>query len=162
MLSFDWVRTATSVLNPGILNEFQLLLDSESLVLGKECWVISFGQNKPTLEGSGDFYANEFSGKIIVRKEDYAVLSIDGVIKSQKNSIQGRSLAIGNRSDLNQQNVNYSFKTEYRNLMPASITIDKSYLQNNHSISEKSELKINDVQTTNLTILESREYFTGN
>ncbi len=161
LLSFDWVRTASSVLNPGILNEFQLTLDSEPLVLGKECWVISFGQENPTLEGSGDFYASEFKGKITIRKEDYTVLSIEGEIKSPQNSRQGRSLAIGNESDLIQKNVSYNFKTEYRNLMPASISVDKSYSQNNKKVNEKSVLKISDVQTTNLTMLKSREYFTG-
>lgn len=161
LLSFDWVRTASSVLNSGILTEFQLTLDSEPLILGKECWVISFSQEKPTLEGSGDFYASDFKGKITIRKDDYSVVSIEGEIKSPQNSGHGRSLAVESGSDLSQKNVNYRFKTEYRNLMPASIAIDKTYSQNNKNIIEKSALKISDVQTSNLTILESREYFTG-
>ena len=161
LLSFDWVRTGAAVLNPEILNGFQLTLDSEPMVLGKECWVISFGQEEPTLEASGDFYASEFKGKITIRKEDYAVISIEGEIKSPKNSRQGRSLATESVSDLNLQNVDYTFKTEYRNLMPASIVANKTYSQNNKSITEKSLLNITGVQTTNLTQLELRDYFTG-
>ena len=161
LLSFDWARTGSAVLNPEILNGFELTLDSEPLVLGKECWVIAFSQKEPTLSGSGDFYATGFKGKITIRKDDYSVINIEGEIQSPVNSRQGRSLAIGNESGLNLHNINYRFKTEYRNLMPSSISIERKYSQNNKNVVEKSTLNIAGVQTNNLTLLETREYFTG-
>ncbi len=161
LLSFDWARTGSSVLNPGILNGFELTLDGEPLVLGKECWVIAFSQKEPTLSGSGDFYATVFNGKITIRKDDYSIVSIEGEINSPKNSRQGRSLGIGNKSGMNPQNINYMFKTEYRKLMPSFISVEKNYAQNNKNIVEKSSLEITGVQTNNLTLLDSRDYFTG-
>ena len=161
LLSFDWVRTCSSVLDPEILDGFDLTLDSEPLVLGKACWVIAFKQKEPTLSGSGDFYATGFNGKITIRKDDYSVVSIEGEVQSPKNSRQGRSLAIGETSVLNLQNINYRFKTEYRNLMLSSISLGKKYSQNNKNIVENISLKITGVQTNNLTLLETREYFTG-
>jgi hypothetical protein len=162
LLSFDWLRTGSSVLNPGILLEFDLDLTSEQLVLGKECWIISFKQNEPTLEGSGDYYATEFSGKITIQKEDYSVVSIEGEIKSPKNSQQGRSLAIGKESDNNLKDVSYKFRIDYRNLLLSSISVEKTYSQNRKNITAKSKLEITSVKTTNLTQLDSRDYFTGN
>ncbi|MBN2636078.1 MAG: carboxypeptidase-like regulatory domain-containing protein [Prolixibacteraceae bacterium] len=162
LLSFDWLRTGSSVLNPGILMQFELELVSEQLVLGKDSWIISFKQNNPTLEGSGDFYATEFNGKITIRKEDYGVVRIEGEVSSPKNSQQGRSLAVGKKSAGNLENVNYKFITEYRNLLPSSVSIDKTYVKNNKNITEKSRLEITTVKITNLTLLDSRDYFTGN
>ncbi len=161
LLSFDWVRMRSAVLNPEILDGFQLTLDSEPKILGKECWVISFSQKKPTLTGSGDYYATDYTGKITIQKDDYSVISIEGEIHSPKNSRQGRSLAIGKESALNPQNIVYKFSTEYKNLMPASISLDKTYSLNGSKISEKSSLKITGVKTNNLTQLEARDYFTG-
>jgi hypothetical protein len=39
--------------------------------------------------------------------------------------------------------------------------MNRSFRLDNKNISEQSELKIEKVQTTNLTELERREYFTG-
>lgn len=162
LLSFDWLRTGSSVLNPGLLMQFDLELVGEQLVLGKDSWIISFKQNNPTLEGSGDFYATEFSGKITIREEDYSVISIEGEVKSAKNSQQGRSLSVEKESVNCLKNVSYQFKTEYRNLLPSSISVEKTYSRNNENITEISRLEITAVKTTNLTLLESRDYFTGN
>ncbi len=161
LLSFDWARTGSSVLNPEILDGFDLTLDSEPMVLGKECWVIAFTQKEPTLSGSGDFYATGFKGKITIRKDDYSVVSIEGEVQSPKNSRQGRSLAIKTQSVSTLRDVNYKFKTEYRNLMLSSISVEKTYSQNNKKIAEKSSIKVNGIQTNNLTLLDSRDYFTG-
>lgn len=161
MLGLDWVRSAYSVLNPGILNDFQLKLDSEPVINGKAYWTISFSQKNPTLAGSGDFYASEFSGKITIEKEDYAVLKIEGSVKSPVNNRQGKSLAIGKSTAAHPENVSYNFSINFINLKPEIITLNKKYTLKGEKIQENSTLTVDRVKTTQVTALDSRQYFTG-
>lgn len=161
LLELDWVRAEFSVLNPEILNGFHLELESEKEINGKACWIISFSQEKPTLAGSGDFYALSFNGKITVAKDDYSVLKITGNLQSPKNNPQGKSLAIGKSSSDFPKNISSTFSVEYINLKPELITLNKEYDYSGNKIKENISLKINKVQTTNLTLLDTREYFTG-
>lgn len=161
LFALDWVRTASSVMNPGLLADFQLTLDSEPNVDGSPCWVISFKQNKPTLAGSGDFYATSFEGKIIIVKEDYSVKKIEGKIHSSKNNRQGRGLAIGTSNTHFQKDVSYDFTVNYSNLKPDYILLNKSYISEGEKVKEQSKLVVSQVQTTNLVELDSREYFAG-
>lgn len=161
MLGFDWVRSASSVLSPGILAGFQLKLESEPEVKGKKCWVISFKQEKPTLTGSGDFYATHFCGEITIAQEDYSVLKVEGNIRSPKNSKQGRSLAIGQVAKNYLEDVKTVFSIDYENLKPNEIELYKTYRNAGKDISENSVLKITKVLATGLTALENRDYFTG-
>ncbi len=161
ILELDWVRSASSVLNPEILKSFSLKLEDEPVVDGKLCWLISFKQEHPTLAGSGNYYSNKFSGKITITKEDYSVLKIEGNAGSTKNSRQGNSLAIGNSNMDAMKNVNYNFQVIYENLKPAVITMEKNYELGGDKIAENTALKINRVLTTNVTPLASREYFSG-
>ena len=161
MLGLDWVRSSYSILNPNILNDFQLKLDSEPVINGKSYWVISFSQKNPTLAGSGDFYATDFSGKITIEKDDYAVLKIEGKVKSPVNNRQGKSLAIGKSTAVHPENVSYDFSINYVNLKPETITLNKKYNFNGDKIQENSTLTIDRVQTTQITPLDSRQYFTG-
>lgn len=161
LLEFDWARTATSVLDPALSFGFQLKLVDEPVLNGREFWVISFAQKKPTLAGSGDYYASSFEGEITIDKEDYAVIKIDGKVQSPKNNLQGKSLAIGSQSKDYIENVDYEFSVDYQNLKPSAISMNKSYLYKGKKITENSTLQINNVQTTNITELDSRQYFTG-
>lgn len=161
MLGLDWVRSSYSVLNPGILNDFQLKLDSEPVIDGKSYWTISFSQKTPTLAGSGDFYATEFSGKITIEKEDYAVLKMEGSVKSPRNNRQGKSLAIGKSTAAQPEDVSYDFSINYSNLKPETITLNKKYNLNGDKIQENSTLTVDRVRTTQVTTLDSRQYFTG-
>lgn len=161
LLELDWVRSASSVLNPILISGFQLSLESEPVINGKECWQIFFKQNKPTLPGSGDFYASSFEGKITIIKEDYSIQKIEGQVQSPKNNRQGKSLAIGNTNTNYFKNVAYNFSIQYENLNPKLITLNKTYTNKNEKVSESSTLKITQVKATGLTTLNSRDYFTG-
>lgn len=161
LLELDWARSAFSVLNPDILMGFQLKLDSEPVINGKDCWVISFAQEKPTLAGSGDFYATGFEGKITIVKENYSVVRIEGKVQSNKNNRQGKSLAIGNPSKNFYENVSYQFSTDYENMKPEKIILEKQYTFHGKKISEYVSLQMNQIQTTNLSFLGSRDYFIG-
>lgn len=162
LLNLDWVRTSSSILNPGLLDGFQFSLDSEPEIDGNPCWVISFKQSKPTLSGTGDFYAKSFEGKITIKKDDYSVKKIEGQVYSDKNSFQGRSIIVNNSSINVQENVTYHFAITYANLKPESIELNKQYTDvDNKKTTENSSLKINRVLTTNITALDSRDYFIG-
>ncbi len=161
LLELDWVRSATSVLNPALTTGFKLKLEDEPTVNGEEYWIISFKQGQPTLAGSGDFYATGFEGKITINKEDYSVLNIEGKVVSPKNNRQGKALAIGSSNTNYFENVSYDFSIQYETLKPAKIELNKSYTSKGDRISEHSSLKITQVKATNLTQLDSRQYFTG-
>jgi hypothetical protein len=161
LLELDWVRASVSVLNPEILGGFQLKLDSEPEISGKTYWVISFNESKPTLAGSDDFYATAFNGKITIAKDDYSVLKIEGDVKSLKNNRQGKSLAIGKTTVNFYDNVSYHFSVDYRNRKPEKIFLEKQYRFKGKSVVENSALIFNKVQDSNLTVLESRDYFPG-
>lgn len=161
MLEFDWVRAASNVLNPGLLNDYSLKLESEPTVNGEDCWVISFSQKNPTPESSGDFYASEFKGRITVNKEDYSVLKIEGEVKSPKHNRQGKGLAIGAITHDFLENVSYSYEVEYKNLLINKIAVDKSYTFKNDKIRENTVLQVHRAHANNLTVLENRDYFTG-
>ncbi len=161
LLELDWVRSASSVLNPAITNGFSLKLVDEPTIDGKDYWVISFTQMQPTLAGSGDFYATSFGGKITINKEDYSVLNITGETESQKNNRQGKALAIGSSNNNYFENVSYDFSVQYKEQMPVKMELNKTYIFKGNKISEHSALEITGARANNLTELYSRQYFTG-
>jgi len=158
LLDLDWARSAGSLLNPGLLSDFKLSLESQPTIDGKEYWVIAFSQNKPTLEASGDYYASAFKGKITINKEDYSVLKIEGEVQSEKNSRQGRGLASDSEF---YSDVTYSFVVDYKDLLLKSVALDKSYTYQGKKISEKWQLELDRAHTNNLTVIEKRNYFAG-
>jgi len=161
LLDLDWVRSGSSILNPALLEEFKLTLERQPTINGKEYWVIAFSQNKPTLEGSGDYYANTFSGKITINKVDYSVLKIEGKVEASKNNRQGKGLAIGSSNTNHLTDVSYSFVVDYKNLLLNSVSLNKNYTYQGKSIKEQSVLKVDRAHTNNLTTLDTRDYFPG-
>lgn len=161
LLELDWVRSASSVLNPAITNKFSLKVTDEPTLNGKDYWVISFKQNQPTLAGSGDFYATSFEGKITINKEDYSVLNIEGKVESQKHNRQGKSLAIGNLNINYLENVSYNFSVQYKEQMPIKMELNKTYTFKENKTSEYSILQLTNARSNNLTELNSRQYFTS-
>ena len=161
LLDLDWVRSASSVLNPALTNGFSLKLKDEPTINGKDYWVISFKQTQPTLAGSGDFYATSFWGEITINKEDYSVLKIEGKTKSQKNNRQGKALAIGNSNSNYYENVSYDFSALYKEQTPVKMELNKTYTYKGDIISEHSVFEITSARANNLTELDSRQYFTG-
>lgn len=161
LLETDWVRTASSILNPKLASIYSLKLLDQPKINGADFWVISFEEKKPTLAGSGDYYANKFEGKITIKKEDYSVLKIEGKIESPKNNRQGKALAIGNSNTNYFENVSTNFSILYETLKPAKIEIDKKYTFKGLQIAESSVLQITKVKATDLTELDSRQYFSG-
>lgn len=161
LLGIDWVRTASSVLNDKILDGFRLKLIDEPKVDGKECWLISFQQNQPTLAGSGDYYATAFEGEITVAKEDYSVVNLSGKTVAPKNNRQGKNLAIGNSTKSFYKDVTCNFSVRYQKQKPAKIEMEKSYQYLGKKITENSSLLFVQANANNLKVLQNRDYFAG-
>lgn len=159
LLALDWVRTASSVLHPRLLDGFQLELEGESSVNGKNCWVISFTQHPPALSGTGNYYASHFHGKITVVKEDYSVVEISGKMESPKNSRQGSSLAASPKSPALYTSLTSEFRVNYENHKPVAIHLDRTYNFEGKNIRETSTLKFVQARANNLQVLDDRDYF---
>lgn len=161
LLELDWVRTASSVLNARVLDGFQLKLIDEPKVDGKDCWQISFQQNKPDVTGSGDFYATQFEGEITVVKEDYSVMNLSGKIVAPKNNRQGKNLAIGSSAKSFYKDVTCNFSVTYRKQKPVKIEMEKLYQYSGKKISENALLQFVQANANHLKVLDNRDYFAG-
>lgn len=161
LLELDWVRSASCVLNPALLNDYTLSLESQPTINGKEYWVIAFSQKEPTLEGSGSFYTSVFEGKITINKEDYSVLSIGFSSTATKQNKQGRGLAVGQSNKDFYTDINYTCSVEYKNLLVNKLVMDKQYTYKGKPVTEMSILTIDRAHTNNLTLIETRQYFAG-
>lgn len=161
LLAFDWVRSASGVLNPALLNDYKLELESQPLIEGKEYWVITFSPKISSLVTTGDYYAGSLKGKITVNKEDYSVLKIEGQVVAAKNNRQGKALAIGQSNNDYFTDVLYSFEVDYKDLLLKRVVLDKTYSYNGEKVSEQSVLEMNRAHTNNLTVVDSRDYFPG-
>lgn len=161
LLELDWVRSAACVLNPALLAEYKLKLQSQPTIDGKEYWVIAFSQDKPNLEGTGNFYAASFEGEITINKEDYSVLNFDFNAKATKQNRQGRGLAIGESNTDFFTDINYACKVEYKDLLVNSMSMAVQYTYKGKAFVENSVLKVDRAHTNNLTTLETRNYFPG-
>lgn len=159
VLELDWVRSASGVLNPALLNDYKLKLASQPTIKGKEYWKIAFTQKNPTLAGSGNFYASSIEGEITINKEDYSVLAIDFNIQSPKQNRQGRGLAIGASNKNILTDINYTCAIHYQDLLVKEIVLGKKYDYQGDKIAEQSTLKVTRAHTNNLTKVKGRDYF---
>ncbi len=159
LLGLDWVRSASGVLNPGLLREYTLNLKDQPNIDGKEYWVIGFKQYSPTPEGSGDFYASSFQAEITINKADYSVRSIRGRVASPKNSPIDRSLAVSNENSDFLVDVNYEFNVEYRNLLIHDFSLSKSYTYKGKNVRKTAKMTVTRAHANNVTQIGSRDYF---
>ncbi len=159
LLHLDWVRNASSVLNPALTDRFELALAGEPIVEGKHAWVISFSQQNPTPAGSQDFHATAFKGEITIFKDDYSVKEIKVTAQSPMHNRQGKFLAVGSNNSNYYKDVAYSFTVTYSKLKPEKIVIDKTYRYNGDHIEETTELLVNSVQVENVKQIARRDYF---
>lgn len=159
LLSLDWVRSASSVMNPSLLYQFELQLKEEVEINGGPAWIISFNQQEPTLAGSDDYYATSFAGQITIMEDDYTVVKFEGNAKSEKHSRQGKSMAVGASNSNFYKDVSYDFEITYRQLKPDVIRLNKKYTYNGNKVDEKTTLTIEKVQTADVKEIAARDYF---
>ena len=159
MLSLDWVRTSSSVMNPSLLFRFDVQPEDEVQINGSPAWIIAFSQSEPTLAGSDDFYATAFEGKITILKDDYSVVKIEGRAESAKHNRQGKSLAVGSSNPNFYEDVTYDFSVTYRQLKPDVISLNKNYFYKGKQVEEQTTLTVEKVQTADVKEITARDYF---
>jgi hypothetical protein len=159
LLSLDWVRSASSVMNPSLLFRFDVRLENEVEINGNPAWIISFSQNEPTPAASDDYHATSFAGEITILKEDYSVVKIEGNATSEKHNRQGKSLAVAPSNSNFYENVSYNFSITYRQLKPDVINLNKTYTYKGKKVEEKTKLTIEKVQTAEVKEITARDYF---
>ncbi len=159
LLGLDWVRNASSVLNPALYNHFELELAGEPVIEGKPAWVITFRQEIPTFAGSQDFHATAFEGEITIFKEDYSVKRIEVKGKSKMHNRQGKTLAVNNSNSNFYEDVNYIFTVNYSKMKPDMFTMSKTYHQQGQQIEETTKLSVDNVLVENVKEIDSRNYF---
>lgn len=159
LLELDWVRNSSSVLNPSLSSQFELALAGEPVVDGKPAWVISFRQENPTPEGSQDYHATAFEGKITIFKDDYSVKMIEGSVKSKMHNRQGKHLAVGQNNLNFYENVSYDYTVTYSKLKPDLLSMNKTYRYNGQQVKENTQIVIDSIQIENVRSIAQRYYF---
>ncbi|MFW6289369.1 MAG: hypothetical protein ACOC0R_00260, partial [Mariniphaga sp.] len=159
LLHLDWVRNASSVLNPALTDHFELALDGEPVIDGKPAWVISFSQKNPTPAGSQDYHATAFKGEITIFADDYTVKEIKVSARSKRHNRQGKFLAVGSNNSNYYEDVAYTFTVTYSKLKPEMMIMDKTYTYKGDRITESSELLIKNVQVQDVKEIVRRDYF---
>ncbi len=111
LLEMDVVRSASTVLNEKLLNDYDLQLEGSSIFEGDSVWIISYKTSETDLAHTGDYYAEKINGKIYVSKSDYGVIRNECAIEASKNNAQNRSLVA---KDNTQKEVKYHFTATYK------------------------------------------------
>jgi hypothetical protein len=159
LLAMDWVRSASSILNPSLIKSFKLSMEERNLPGDNPAWILAFSQPDPTFAGSDDFYATSFEGQITILQDDYSVKKIEGSATSIKQNRQGKSLAVGNSNSDYYTDVSYNFEVTYSQLKPEVILLHKKYRHNGKKVEETSRLTIKQVEMTEVKKIADRDYF---
>ncbi len=160
LLNLDFARSASSILNPSLLNSYILSMEEEPTYKGVSTWLVGFKQLAPTFEGTGDFYANQFEGKIYINKNNYAVMRIECWVSAPKQNQLGRGLAISADNNNFITDVAYDFSVNYNNKGVEDLSLNKTYKKDGVEIKESTKLIVKSAIAENNTIT-SRDYFEG-
>ncbi|MCL3779987.1 carboxypeptidase-like regulatory domain-containing protein [Prolixibacteraceae bacterium JC049] len=162
LLSFDIARIHGNILDTPFLNDYDLSLDKQKELNGKEVWVINYRLSKPDLARTGDAYAIKYGGRIYVAKSDYAILKNETWVSTNGKQLQGRSL-LGKTNTIT---TDYKFITEYK-----KNTAGKYYLahinynrkgvdqKNNEQLLEIGSLLVKQIQPNPQNHFKGRVYF---
>ncbi|MDP4206455.1 MAG: hypothetical protein Q8859_10725 [Bacteroidota bacterium] len=93
LLGLDIVRCPGNILDREYMNDFDLSLEPETMYEGKPVYVVHYTLRKSDFAHSGDFQLKSLDGKILISKDDYAVLHNEFRGVSQQWSVNGRSIA---------------------------------------------------------------------
>ena len=110
LLEMDVVRLGNTILNEGLILDYDAYIERTIPYENDSAMVISYRMTNPGLAYSGDCYATAMEGKIYVLKQSNVVIRNECVINSNKNNWQNRAL-FTNHNFLN--NVSYRFVSVY-------------------------------------------------
>jgi hypothetical protein len=157
----DLARLSNTVMNPKLLNDFRLKMEAQTRFNGDSVWIISYVAIKLDLAHTGSFYPTSFRGKIYISKTNYAILRNEISLTETKASLQGRSLAVKNRANLNlQTNMTTAYKKSNGKYILAHIEAEKQYTSpDNQSVYESGKIEILGIETKNIKPIDKRDYF---
>ncbi|MGQ8337148.1 carboxypeptidase-like regulatory domain-containing protein [Sunxiuqinia sp. A32] len=160
LLEMDIVRSANTLLNTKLINDYDLQLEGVSSFEGDSVWIISYKTDKLDLAHTGDYYTDKMTGKIYISKTDHAILRNECVIESSKNNAQNRSLYTKGNSETN---VKYHFTSTYKKqngkYALAYLDCNKTYLDSENkevaSIRKASILEL----SQKVSSIKGKDYF---
>lgn len=161
LLEADIARMKNTILNPKLINDYDLQLEKSMEFNGDSVWVIAYKTNKTDLPHTGDYYAKKFNGKIYISKSDYGIIRNEIIVESSKQSEQGRSLATKNENMLEvHSNIVAGYKKVNGKYVLSIIESKKQFTN-----AKKQKLAINqaltvlNIETNNVKKIASRDYF---
>ncbi len=161
IINLDFARMASSILNTDLASTFELNMENEPDFKGVSTWLIGFKQTIPTFEGSGDYYANQFEGKLYINKNNYAVMRIECWVTAPLQNRMGRELAVSQENTNFLTDVKYDFSVEYNANGLEFISINKNYMEKGKPIKETTKLMVNSLERNTDSSITSRDYFEG-
>ncbi|MFY9150532.1 MAG: carboxypeptidase-like regulatory domain-containing protein [Prolixibacteraceae bacterium] len=161
LLETDLARLANTILNPDLLSDYQLHMESKTRFNGDSVWIISYEAGKKDLAHTGSFYPESFRGKIYISISDYAILRNEIHVSEIKSNPQGRSLAVKSDPNINTQvNITVGYKKLLGKYVLAFIDSEKQYTSaDKQLIYESWKLSVLEVNTQNPTVISGRDYF---
>lgn len=171
LLEFDIVRNYNNVLNAlYIYDEYEVDLDAVTQLDGDSVWVIKFKCLNPRLGLTGDNYATAYSGKIYIKKKDYAVVKYEAKYECSNYSEQGRSLYVNeSKQELAPVSIVYTVTTRYQEYdgtyFLSSVEYNRQHKwkhKKNNSVKKESieaQLLVTDIEVKNPKAIEKRAYY---
>ena len=161
LLEMDLARMSNTILNPDLLNDYSLHLDSKTRFNGDSVWIISYDARKHDLAHTGSFYPSGFAGKIYVACADYAVLRNEIHLTETKSNPQGRSLAVkSNARTQTQMNITVGYKKLQGKYVLAFIDSEKQFRSaEKKAVYESWKATVLEVDTKGSVVIPGRDYF---
>ncbi|MFY0672204.1 MAG: carboxypeptidase-like regulatory domain-containing protein [Bacteroidia bacterium] len=171
LLEFDIVRNYNNVLNAlYIYDEYEVDIDAVTQLDGDSVWVIKFKCLNPRLGLTGDNYSTAYSGKIYIKKKDYAVVKYEATYECSNYSSQGRSLYVNeSKQESAPVSIVYTVTTRYQEYggiyFLSSVQYNRKHKwkhKNNNSIKKESieaQLLVTDIEVKNPKPIEKRAYY---
>ncbi|MBN1926055.1 MAG: carboxypeptidase-like regulatory domain-containing protein [Prolixibacteraceae bacterium] len=162
LLNLDIVRSPQNILDQVFLNEFDLELIGREKTENDSVYVIAYKLAKPELSRTGDLYATSYQGKIYITYNNNIVLKNETHIKSERNSLLGRSIAPPPEKAM--LDVDYAYCTTYKNYKGKycleSVTLTKNFFDKEGNINQlKTDIKVISVNDTKVEPVNKRQYY---
>lgn len=168
IIEFDIIRNPGNILDTLHINSFEIDIEKEKLFGNDSVWVINYTCKKPNFINTSDMYAYSYSGKLYVKKNNFAVLYNETSVKSANISEFGKQIYITDKKDANKIKLSdYKFSVSYK-FVKGKYSLDKiSYTSSfkyskeadNNVIKNNSTLTVKNTAQNNLEKVLSRKYF---
>ncbi len=168
ILEFDIARNDGNILDIERLNNFNIFIERETVYKGDSVWILNYTCKSPNWLNTGDFYVDSYSGKLYIKKENYAVLYNTTNIISKNQSEYGRYLYLDKETKEDKiKSTDYNFSVSYK-LSKGKYVMDeikykikKNYVKNvkNQLYESQEELKTKKIIVKKTKKIIGRKYY---